>query len=288
LGLSGGDVKDALARSLPDCPRCQEALRDALIVYGAHDGSFVSHRSSVARVFWSLLGDERKQSPVERLPPSRLGVPGFRIAVPSGSSSKPPLPARRCERLVEIRGAFLACGTLAAAGRGYHLEFALDPERADRLARLLVPLGVPKRGRRKQRATLYYKDSEAIARVLAAIGAHAAVLQLEDLRALRETKNRVHRLVNTEAANLQRTAASAAAQSDSIRLLEDAIGLETLPAPLREIAELRLAHPDESLAELGRRCRPPVGKPTASGRLSSLRRRAERVRTGKGLVNRDR
>jgi hypothetical protein len=46
---------------------------------------------------------------------------------------------------------------------------------------------------------------------------------------------------------------------------------------LREIAELRLRHPDESLAELGRRCNPPVGKPTVSGRLMALTRLAQRL-----------
>jgi DNA-binding transcriptional regulator WhiA len=282
--VTAGEIKDALARDVPDCSRCRAALRDALALYGSHDGGrFVAHRSSVARLFWSLLGDERKEHRIERLPASSLGLPAFAIDAPHQTKGVP-MPVRRCERAAEIRGAFLACGTLAAAGRGYHLEFALDPERAARLARLLQPYASPKTGRRKRRTTLYYKDSEAIARLLAAIGAHAAVLDLEDLRALRETKNRVHRLVNSEVANLQRSAAASAAQSESVRFLEDAVGLETLSGPLREMAELRLAHPDESLAELGRRCKPPIGKPAASGRLASLRRLAERVRAGQGPV----
>jgi DNA-binding transcriptional regulator WhiA len=282
--VTGSDVKDSLAREIPECAGCRNALGDALILYGARDGRFVAHRPAVARLFWSLLGADRKQHPIRRLPPSRLGLSGFEIAVPDSRSTAPPVPSRRCERSAEIRGAFLACGTLTAAGRGYHLEFVPQDGRAVRLARLLQPFGVPKRGHRNRRETLYYKDFEAIAGVLAAMGAHAAVLALEDLRALRETKNRVHRLVNSEAANLQRTAAAAATQSESARILAQTIGLETLPSALREIAELRLEHPDESLAELGRRCRPPVGKPTASGRLASLRRMAERVRTGQGPV----
>jgi hypothetical protein len=285
LGVTGSDVKDSLARELPECAGCRDALRDALIIYGGRDARFVAHRPAVARLFWSLLGAERKQHPIRRLPPSKLGLSGFEIAIPdSRRSSAPPVPSRRCERSAEIRGAFLACGTLTAAGRGYHLEFVPQGGRVSRLARLLQPFGIPKYGRRNRRETLYYKDSEAIAGVLAAMGAHAAVLALEDLRAFRETKNRVHRLVNSEAANLQRTAAAAANQSESARFLEQSLGLETLPDALREIAQLRLAHPDESLAELGRRCRPPVGKPTAGGRLASLRRMAERVRTGQGPV----
>jgi hypothetical protein len=280
--VKGGDVKDALARDVPSDPANRETLREALALYGARDGRFVTRRASIARLFWTLLGEERHNHQIDRLATSNLGHHAFAIAVPGRAGGPPSLPTRRSDRAAEIRGAFLACGTIAAAGRGYHLEFAPAPERAQRLARLLQSFATPKSGRRKGRGILYYKDAEAIAGILAAIGAHAAVLELEDVRALRETKNRVHRLVNSEVANLQRTAAASATQSEWVRLLEGAVGLETLSPALREIAELRLAHPGESLAELGRRCRPPIGK--AAGRVASLRRLAQRVRTGQGLV----
>ena len=81
---------------------------------------------------------------------------------------------------------------------------------------MLRSAGVPpKQARRKARVVLYYKDFDAIVELLTQIGAFGAVLALEDVRALRETKNRIHRLVNTEAANLERTA-QAAARSGSI------------------------------------------------------------------------
>ncbi len=184
---------------------------------------------------------------------------------------------------MEIRAAFLACGSLAAGSHGYHLEFVL-PERglADRLVWMLRSTGrAPKRTTRKRRDVLYYKDFEAIVDVLTLIGAFGAVLHLEDVRALRETKNRIHRLVNTEAANLERAAAAAAAQRRTIEYLENAYGLAELSPPLREIAELRLSHPDESLAELGARCNPPIAKPTVSSRLSALNRLAARLRNGR-------
>jgi DNA-binding protein WhiA len=95
------------------------------------------------------------------------------------------------------------------------------------------------------------------------------------VRALRETKNRIHRLVNTEAANLQRSAEAAAAQRRVIEYLQSAYGLPKLSPALREVAELRLKYPDESLSELGRRCNPPISKPTVSGRLTALSRLAQ-------------
>jgi len=64
-----------------------------------------------------------------------------------------------------------------------------------------------------------------------------------------------------------------------IELLADAYGLRKLSAPLREIAELRLAHPTETLAELGRRCIPEVKKSTVNGRIAAL------LRLAKGLTH---
>ncbi|MHB8145867.1 MAG: DNA-binding protein WhiA, partial [Vulcanimicrobiaceae bacterium] len=139
----------------------------------------------------------------------------------------------------------------------------------------------PKHALRKRRSVIYFKDFEAIADVLTLIGAFGALLHLEDIRALRETKNRIHRLVNTEAANLERAAAAATVQRQTIAYIANAYGLGRLSPPLREIAELRLAHPGESLAEIGNRCNPPIGKPTASSRLGALARLASKLRGGR-------
>jgi cell division protein WhiA len=186
--------------------------------------------------------------------------------------------------LIEIRAAFLACGSLAAGAHGYHLEFVTSAEPlATRLDWMLRSAGItPKTTRRKGRTVLYYKDFDAIVELLTLIGAFGAVLRLEDVHALRETKNRIHRLVNTETANLERTAQAAAEQRRIIEYLGSAYGLAKLSPALREIAELRLTHPDESLSELGRRCNPPIAKPTVSSRLAGLARLAGRLASQQG------
>ncbi|MFZ1018327.1 MAG: DNA-binding protein WhiA [Candidatus Cybelea sp.] len=276
MAVISADTKDALARELPTERHCREALVASLALYGAAGDEFVTHRNSVARLFWSLL-DERKLHPIEARSPTRLAhLPTFAVALPERLRAIPAKPVHKCDRLVELRAAFLACGSLAAGARGYHLEFVVRDEFiAQRLAWTLRSNGVPaKEARRKRRVVLYLKDFDAIAELLTRIGAFTAVLHLEDVRALRETKNRIHRLVNTEAANLQRSAAAGAEQRRVIEFLENAYGLPSLSPPLRELAELRLRHPDESLAELGRRCNPPIGKPTVSSRFGALTRLA--------------
>jgi cell division protein WhiA len=284
--MISADTKDALAREVPEARHCREALLAGLALYGGSrgGGEFVTHRNAAARLFWSLL-EERKVHPIQTRAATRLQrLPTFAIALPERLGEMLPKPARKCDRLIEIRAAFLACGSLAAGARGYHLEFVVAEDAvAARLEWMLRSAGVaPKKTRRKGRIVLYYKNLDTIVELLTQIGAFSAVLRLEDVRALRETKNRIHRLVNTEAANLERTARAAAEQRRVIEYLRSARGLARLSPPLREIAELRLRHPDESLAELGRRCSPPIGKPTVSSRLAALGRLARRQGSAKG------
>ncbi len=282
--MISADTKDALARELPSEAHCRQALLAGLAFYGRSGDRFVTHRNAVARLFWSLL-DDRKSHPIETRAPTRLQrLPTFAIALPERVTTTPPKPVHRCDRLIEVRAAFLACGSLAAGTRGYHLEFvARSDDIVERLRWMLRSAGAAsKETRRKGRAVLYFKDFDAIVELLTRIGAFGAVLALEDVRALRETKNRIHRLVNTEAANLQRSAEAAAAQRQVIEYLQSAYGLPRLTPALREVAELRLSYPDESLAELGRRCNPPIAKPTVSGRLGALSRLADYLRGVQG------
>lgn len=279
------DTKDALAREIPDASHCRDALLHGLALYGrTRDAQyFVTQRNAVARLFRSLL----RAHHIEKVAGTRLRrTPSYRIVLPPELREAAGKPVHRCDRILEARAAFLACGSLSAGVQGYHLEFVVpEDEQATRLAWMLRAVAdAPKSMLRKRRTVLYYKDFEAIVSLLTIIGAHGAVLRLEDVRALKETKNRIHRLVNTEAANLERAAAAAAGQREVIEYVASAYGLQQLSPALREIAELRLRYPDESLSELGRRCNPPIAKPTVNSRLMALARLAKRVQ-GKSIKN---
>jgi len=278
------DAKDALARTPPPAAHCRDALREALFYYGCSrpGAPFRTQRSSVARLAWSLLED-RKAHAIRPVPGKRLRrATVYEIEI--GERCLPQRPTARCDRRMELRGAFLACGSLAEPARGYHLEFLPpDDAAAKRLAALLRADGrKPKFASRKGRTIVFFKGIDEIAQVLGAIGAFATVLHLEDVRALKETKNRIHRLVNTETANLVRAAGAAATQRALISLLADAYGLRNLSARLREIAELRLSNPTETLAELGRRCSPPAKKSTVNGRIAALLRIARALQAKAG------
>ena len=112
------------------------------------------------------------------------------------------------------------------------------------------------------------------------IGAHTSLLEVENIRIMKEMRNNVNRLVNCETANLSKTVNAAVRQVESIKLIQEKIGLKRLPQNLREIAELRLNYPDESLKELGEMLDPPVGKSGINHRLRKIEKIAEELRTG--------
>ena len=279
------DAKDALAREIPADPGVRAALRAGLAYYGGVPGPtglvFRTRRPAVARLARTLFEEQRTHAPVRRGRDVRLDkATTFEIDLGPVPDVPPARPRRRAERRAELRGAFLCAGSLAAPQHGYHLEFVVpDAPRAERISGLVAAEGVAVRTMvRKGRRVVYLKGLDGIVTVLGAIGASGAVLHLEDVRAVKETKNRIHRLVNTDTANVVRAAAAAAAQREAIGYLADAYGLRNLSPALREAAQLRLQHPDETLVELGRRCHPPVGKATINGRLASLMRLVKRLR----------
>jgi hypothetical protein len=127
---------------------------------------------------------------------------------------------------------------------------------------------------------LYIKEGEQIVDILNIIGAHQALLKLEDIRVLKEVRNNINRLVNCETANLEKTIEASMRQIESIELIKKKLGLSRLPDNLREIAELRLEYPEASLKEIGELASPPVGKSGVNHRFRKIEEIAEELKGG--------
>jgi cell division protein WhiA len=179
-----------------------------------------------------------------------------------------------------IRGAFLGGGSISNPEKTYHLEFVThNQDYAEQLSRLINSYGLfSKVIQRKGSYVVYIKEGEQIIDLLNIVGAHTSLLELENVRIMKEMRNNVNRLVNCETANLSKTVNAAVRQVESIRLIEKEIGFQRLPKNLRDIAELRLSFPDESLKELGELLEPPVGKSGVNHRLRKIEKIAEELR----------
>ena len=185
------------------------------------------------------------------------------------------------EKRAYIRGAFLGGGSVTNPEKNYHLEFVTHSEEyAQDLCELINSCGLNSKViQRKNSFIVYIKEGEQIVDILNIMGAHFCLLELENIRIMKEMRNNVNRLVNCETANLSKTVNAAVRQVESIKFIQSKIGLKRLPQNLREIAELRLEYPDESLKELGEMLDPPVGKSGVNHRLRKIEKIAEELRS---------
>ena len=135
---------------------------------------------------------------------------------------------------------------------------------------------------RKQKYILYLKDSEEIIQILNVMEAHKSLMELENIRIIKEMRNSANRQSNCDSANINKMVRTAARQVEDIRYIEETIGLEQLAPTLREMAQVRLDNPDVSLQELGTYLDPPVGKSGVNHRLRKLKEIAEGLRTEEG------
>ena len=185
-------------------------------------------------------------------------------------------------RRAYIRGAFLGGGSISNPEKTYHLEFVTHNEDyAKDLSNLINSYNLNSKViKRKNSYIIYLKEGEQIVDLLNIIGAHASLLELENVRIMKEMRNNVNRLVNCETANLSKTVNAAVRQVESIKFIEREIGLGRLPKNLRDVAELRIKYPDESLRELGKMLNPPVGKAGVNHRLRRIEKIADELKQG--------
>ncbi|MBA1395042.1 DNA-binding protein WhiA, partial [Lactobacillus sp. XV13L] len=78
-------------------------------------------------------------------------------------------------------------------------------------------------------------------------------------------------------ANINKTIKAASRQIANIEFLQEHYGLDNLPPKLKEIAELRLDHPELSLSELGKMV--PSGPISKSGINHRLRKLDDLIKT---------
>ncbi len=169
---------------------------------------------------------------------------------------------QNCCRRAFIRGAFLAVGSVSDPKKSYHFEIVCTaPEKARQLQELLASYDVDaKVVLRKRHYVVYIKEGSQIVELLGLMGAHISLMQLENVRIVKEMRNSVNRKVNCETANLNKTVSAAVRQAEDIRYIQEKIGLDKLPMDLEETARLRLEHIEASLKELGDMLSPKGGK----------------------------
>ncbi len=283
------EVKEELAKHISPARHCQMAELSAMLHYAGQYGlmedgtltiGFQSENEAVLRKGFTLL---KKAYNIDTV----IGVKGQKKAdllAIMGDLSGPAdtsLLKQACCRRAFIRGAFLSCGSISDPTKGDHLEFVCNNRtQAEQLQEIIGQFDIEaKIVCRKKYFVVYVKEGAGIVELLNIMEAHVALMNLENLRILKEMRNSINRRVNCEAANIQKTVQASTRQVEDIIYLRDYYGFSRLPDNLREMAEVRLAYPEAALKELGEYLSPPVGKSGVNHRLRKLSELAEKLRS---------
>ena len=297
------DVRDEAARIIPEKSCCKRAELAALIAMRGEivfngDGTcslqLESENAAAARKIYRLLKDvcglqatacvmERKRFRQKRFYLSRVNLhkddlqkmQELGLIDPSGKTAKyvdAKITARNCCKRSYLRGLFISKGFVNRPEANYHLEIVFNDTRMARdvkklVGKLDVETGI---GERKNNLIVYIKDSEKIVDFLRLIGTSKALLEFENVRIVKSMRNQVNRQVNCETANLGKTIDASIRQVELIEALIAKLGINKIPVHLRELALLRIEHPDSTLKELGALMDPPLTKSGVAYRMRKL------------------
>lgn len=291
------EVKKELLDVMPHPRHCKIAeIAAVLQILGGSTGEgglmIRTENEGLARKFFTLL---RKAFNIEkdlRLTEAQKGRRNtFRVELSDPemaddirkAASHPMLLSMECCRRSYLRGTFLSAGSISAPEKYYHLEIVCpDSSAAETVRTTMRNLGLEgKIALRKGASVVYLKEGEQIVQLLGEMGAGRALMNLENVRILRDMRGRINRQVNCETANLNKAVVAGVRQTDDIIYIRDHAGLGILPKQLREMAEVRLAYPDVPLRDLGEYLEPKIGKSGVNHRLKKLSSMAEEMRKQK-------
>jgi DNA-binding protein WhiA len=185
---------------------------------------------------------------------------------------------KNCCRRAYIRGVFISRGSINRPEGTYHLEMVFSEARLPlQVQKILSRFHIEARlsERKNGLLVLYIKESEAIVDFLRLVGASSALLEFENVRIIKSVRNQVNRQVNCETANLARMVDASVRQVELIEQLIEKEGIKGLPHNFRELALVRIEHPDSTLRELGTLLDPPLSKSGVAYRMRKLEEYAQ-------------
>ncbi|MBQ9984623.1 MAG: DNA-binding protein WhiA [Lachnospiraceae bacterium] len=190
-----------------------------------------------------------------------------------------------CCKKAFVRGLFLAAGSVNDPQKAYHFEIVVhNRELAEEIKQIINSFSLDSKVvKRKKYYVIYLKEGSMIVDILSVMEAHISLMDMENVRILKDMRNDINRRVNCETANIKKTVNAARRQIEDIEYIEQTKGLKYLNDSLRQLAEIRLEEPDANLQELGQMIDPPVSKSGVNHRLRKISSIANKLREENGL-----
>ena len=247
--------------------------------YNINTDISIRHSSSLNKSRSYILSVNDDETARKILMTCRLMKP-FGVIEEDFSISDSLIIQRECCKRAFIRGAFLASGSVSDPVKTYHFEIVcLSEAKAKQLQMIMETFNINARViKRRKYFVVYVKDSSQVVDLLNIMGAYNALMDMENVRIVKDMRNNVNRKVNCETANINKTVSAAVKQIEDIRFIQMSSAFDELPESLQEMAELRVRYPEATLAELGQLLDMPVGKSGVNHRLKKISLFADELR----------
>ena len=247
--------------------------------YNINTDISIRHSSSLNKSRSYILSVDDDETARKILMTCRLMKP-FGVIEEDFSISDSLIIQRDCCKRAFIRGAFLASGSVSDPVKTYHFEIVcLSEAKAKQLQMIMETFNINARViKRRKYFVVYVKDSSQVVDLLNIMGAYNALMDMENVRIVKDMRNNVNRKVNCETANINKTVSAAVKQIEDIRFIQMSSAFDELPESLQEMAELRVRYPEATLAELGQLLDTPVGKSGVNHRLKKISLFADELR----------
>ncbi len=157
-----------------------------------------------------------------------------------------------CCQKAYLKGAFQGSGSISNPKKEYRLEFASRDEETDKHIRMILhSMDIPFHSSlRREWCITYLSDAENIIKLLAIMGAHKNLLDMENIIVLKGIRNDINRKVNLETANLKKISIAAKQQVDAITILVESGEYDNLPAKIKLAAAARMDNKEATLDEI--------------------------------------
>ena len=247
--------------------------------YNINTDISIRHSSSLNKSRSYILSVNDDETARKILMTCRLMKP-FGVIEEDFSISDSLIIQRECCKRAFIRGAFLASGSVSDPVKTYHFEIVcLSEAKAKQLQMIMETFNINARViKRRKYFVVYVKDSSQVVDLLNIMGAYNALMDMENVRIVKDMRNNVNRKVNCETANINKTVSAAVKQIEDIRFIQMSSAFDELPESLQEMAELRVRYPEATLAELGQLLDTPVGQSGVNHRLKKISLFADELR----------
>lgn len=171
-----------------------------------------------------------------------------------------------------FKGCFLYSGYIADPEKASRAELSFkNTVPADFCKKHMHRCGISYNTTNKSgKEVLYIKSVNSVSDFLAHIGAVGAMLEFENRNIIKKANSDANRMMNCDNANLDKSVAAAARQTELLKDFIKTAKFETLPEQLKEIAVLRVNNDSLSLKELGMLVTPVLSKSGVAHRLKKI------------------